>query len=488
MAKSDYIQEITEQRENWIQALWAHQVFPKRNLRTLDGNNIKVIFPGWLNRSSGPDFLDAHVWIGKTEYYGAVEIHLKSSGWYAHRHEHNPAFNAVVLHVVLECDTSRTIDREDGRSIPQLELQTLLNQKMMAVLGEADELLERYHTLPGRCGMKVSHWPASPLQRLVEHAAENRIQHKVNQLKAREEHTAPEELLFQLIFRTLGYSAYAYPFEELAQLYPFHTLIPSLREPPHKARTLIMSRWMGACGLLSQDPAQIKDPELREEFLHWQNTWNRVSPQLQVSEKLSTIYRPQNAPERRLLGMFHHLYRIGTDGLLKGWLNLLMNLKLLEHDQTLRQQARESMHTLFATPAGEIWQSHLSWTTRKSSKKSQLVGKDRQTIIWANAILPFFLNYSCAERLAPLEKLLYRLFVVLPAEQANQHTRFMEKRLFAFPNPGLPRKTLRTQQGLIQMHQDFCRSFDQGCSQCQILDFLDKFNQQYSEEGSNETL
>ena len=89
----------------------------------------------------------------------------------------------------------------------------------------------------------------------------------------------------------------------------------------------------------------------------------------------------------------------------------------------------------------------------------------------ANALLPVFLAIARRNGDVELEKLLYRLFLIMPPEGANKHTRFMEKRL-APPLP-LPRP-LRTQQGLIQIRQDFCERFEEGCVSCGLPDLIAK--------------
>ena len=51
----------------------------------------------------------------------------------------------------------------------------------------------------------------------------------------------------------------------------------------------------------------------------------------------------------------------------------------------------------------------------------------------------------------------------------NHRTRFMDRRLVLFSK--LPR-TLRTQQGLLQIHQDYCTSFESGCEGCRFPDLI----------------
>ena len=476
MSKSTHIQEIAQQRESWLQAIWAHQVFDKKNLRSTDGEKIEIGFPGWLNKGIGPDFHDARIVIGDRQFHGSVEVHLQSSAWHSHKHQQNPAYNSVILHIVLDQNTFRPIEREDGIAVAELELRARLRKNVLSMLADENELLERYDHLPGRCGMMVMEWGAMPLEQLLGHAAENRMQRKVDRVMQQWDGHAPEQILFQLIFKTLGYSSHSNSFEELAQLYPLSELYPLLQQPYRVARTEILSRWFGACDLFSRKSPRFVHSTLRKEYHQWQETWLRQSSKQKIAEKFMMTSRPQNLPERRLIGMFHHLYRLSTEGLLKGWLKGLTELESVSAETSLKKKTLERSSELFATPDWEIWQSFLGLPTSHSSSSAQLIGKDRQLVIWANAIIPFFLAYARHQKWIALEKLLFRLFLVLPAESANNRTRFMEKRLLPFPAITLKHKTLRIQQGLLQIREDFCQSFDQGCRQCQLLHFLEQFH------------
>jgi len=69
---------------------------------------------------------------------------------------------------------------------------------------------------------------------------------------------------------------------------------------------------------------------------------------------------------------------------------VLRNLSVFSEEKELRRQALAETELLFSTPDWEIWRKHLVLGKSKQINTTQLVGKDRQTVIWANAVLPFF--------------------------------------------------------------------------------------------------
>src|SRR5256885_2446451 len=89
--------------ERLLQAVWQHQRLLRDQLRTLDGQTLRVLHPGFGNREAGPDFRGAVLQIGDgAPRSGDVEIDLHSGGWRAHGHDRNPAYQNVVLHVVWD--------------------------------------------------------------------------------------------------------------------------------------------------------------------------------------------------------------------------------------------------------------------------------------------------------------------------------------------------------------------------------------------------
>ncbi|MCB1136017.1 MAG: DUF2851 family protein, partial [Chlamydiia bacterium] len=109
-----------------MQALWLEQKY-LRPLRLHDGTDVEVVSPGSWNTDAGPDFVNAHIRIGDTEFFGDVELHLNQEGWTQHRHHIDPRYNRVILHVALWSPREvHPIEKEDGSLAPTLILQDLL--------------------------------------------------------------------------------------------------------------------------------------------------------------------------------------------------------------------------------------------------------------------------------------------------------------------------------------------------------------------------
>jgi hypothetical protein len=248
---------------------------------------------------------------------------------------------------------------------------------------------------------------------------------------------------------------------------PLARLQPALALAPETAREAVLARWFGALGLLPREG--IAHPGAAPEFQALRERWQALgAPPLGLGLARAGG-RPLNSPERRMAGMFHHLRLLSPRGLLHGWLAFLKELDGQRDQPQFRRTALERLSALFAAPAGEPWLRRTTFAAPPRAAPARLIGAGRIAIVMANAVVPFFLAYARRRGDAELEKVLYRLFLVLPAETPNHKTRFMEQRLLLL-TPAAP--TLRTHQGLLQIHQDFCVSFDQGCERCRFPDLI----------------
>lgn len=112
--------------EAFLHYIWHYQLFNKKELKSVNGEGITIQKHGTYTQKSGPDFTEAHIEINGQLWVGTVEIHLKSSDWYAHHHETDAHYNNVILHVVWEHDVD--VFRLQNQPITTLELKGLVPQ------------------------------------------------------------------------------------------------------------------------------------------------------------------------------------------------------------------------------------------------------------------------------------------------------------------------------------------------------------------------
>lgn len=108
-----------------------------------DGVTYQLLFAGHPGSATGPDVCDAIIaasaprssfverkrapHIRSQKYVGDVEFHVRSSDWGAHRHDGDPRYNNVILHVVLYCDDPNPTRRQDGSYVPVCSLADIVS-------------------------------------------------------------------------------------------------------------------------------------------------------------------------------------------------------------------------------------------------------------------------------------------------------------------------------------------------------------------------
>ena len=106
--------------EEFLSFIKKSQLILPDRMRTCCGKDIRVEHRGYLNSDSGPDFSMARIRIKDQLWIGQVEIHLRSSDWYRHKHDTDPNYDNVILHVVWEHDKEVYSGKQ---LLPTLELK-----------------------------------------------------------------------------------------------------------------------------------------------------------------------------------------------------------------------------------------------------------------------------------------------------------------------------------------------------------------------------
>src|SRR6185312_12548009 len=113
--------------EALFQFIWQFSLYKLTDLHTVGGEQLTIMHCGRLNRDAGPDFLEGKIKIGNTILVGNIELHIKSSDWLKHGHQHDAAYKNLILHVVYEDDVA-----DVAGNTPVLVLKQNIPQQVIA--------------------------------------------------------------------------------------------------------------------------------------------------------------------------------------------------------------------------------------------------------------------------------------------------------------------------------------------------------------------
>ncbi len=209
--------------EKLLQKVWLRGDFDRAEAWMLDGRRVRIVHPGKWNLLGGPDFSGARLRFGdasERETIGDVEIHLRASDWDAHGHARDPAYDRVILHVVLFPPAAGYVTRgAGGREIPVLALLPLLHRALEEFA--ADEAVETLANRPiTRLPDELGTLPARELAALLQRHAQARWQQKVHFAKLRIAKLGWENACHHAALEILGYRFNRAPMLQIAGQWP----------------------------------------------------------------------------------------------------------------------------------------------------------------------------------------------------------------------------------------------------------------------------
>lgn len=441
--------------ERLLQAVWLHQRLTRDKLTTLDGQRVQVLHPGFWNREAGPDFRGAVVQLGEdAPRSGDVEIDLRSNNWRGHRHDTNPNFQNVLLHVVWEGDTTT--------AQPTLALKSFLDSPLgdLAVWLGTEAAESFPGELAGRCCAPLRELPAAKLTELLHEAALVRLHGKAAWFEARARQAGWEQALWEGLFRALGYKQNLWPMQRLAEL-------RARLCPPREQLTPLaaQSRLLGVSGLL---PAELTRAQAAtDDYLRrvWDGWW-REREAFRDCALPRALWRfnglrPANHPQRRLALAAHWLARGDVPARIDQWCAAEVKDAALTASLLKLLQADED----------EFWTRHWTLRSARMARAQPLLGEPRVTDLAVNVILPWLWMRAVDGKSAARRDRVERRYLAWPSAEDNAVLRLARQRLL----DGAAAKSLRgaaTQQGLLQIVRDFCEHSNALCDQCQFPDLV----------------
>lgn len=207
--------------ERVVQKIWLQQDFAAASARLTDGRTFEVLHPGRWNLQGGPDFRGARLRLGGEEVTGDVEVHFHAADWRAHGHGANPAFDRVVLHVVLFPLPARETParHRDGRVLACLELLPLLHRDLEDYA--ADDALEVLTAQDrARRLTDLLNRPRADVHELLRAGAERRWVRKVQFARQRLAQLGWESAAHHTVLEILGYRHNRVPMLGVAERWP----------------------------------------------------------------------------------------------------------------------------------------------------------------------------------------------------------------------------------------------------------------------------
>ncbi|MES2798888.1 MAG: DUF2851 family protein [Bacteroidota bacterium] len=202
--------------EQFLHYLWKFSVLPFHHLKLSDGEDFTIVKNGEYNQfESGPDFFNARIKINGILWCGPIEIHVKSSDWVKHGHQHDAAYNNVILHVVYENDIQII---QNGRRLPTIELKNLVPKDLMNRYNQL--LSEKSNIL---CSKRIADIPPIYFQEMITKASVDRLELKVQEIDSIIT-LGQHQVLYTTLAKAFGSKVNALAFEQLSYRIPFHIL------------------------------------------------------------------------------------------------------------------------------------------------------------------------------------------------------------------------------------------------------------------------
>ncbi len=414
-------------KEDFLHYLWKFKKFDSLNLKTAQGELITILKSGDYLELAGPDFFNAHIEIGNQKWAGNVEIHLKSSDWYLHNHEKDPAYKNVILHVVWENDTA--IFRENNTEIPVLVLKDYVSK----------EIIENYNALVApktwiSCEKQLKDIDRFVFKNWQERLFFERLERKSKFIYQLLEETNQdwEAVLFCLLAKNFGLNTNGNSFLQISKAIPFSIIRKESFEVENLEALLF-----GTSNLLETEKEDVYYKDLKFRYFY---LLHKYQIEKTYTEPLQFFkLRPDNFPTIRLsqLAALYHKHQ--------NLFSKIIDLKSVN-----------AVYNLLNVSASSYWQNHYQFD-KESPKKSKTLSKSFIDLLIINTIVPLQFAYSNIMGESIAEDL-----IDFMNEVTSEKNAIIDK----FNSFEIKSKTAFESQTLLELKNEYCER--KACLKCAI--------------------
>lgn len=400
-------------KEELLQHIWQHRLFNSKGLKTADGQLLDILKPGELNANAGPDFLNARLKVGGTEWAGNVEIHIRASDWLKHSHQHDPAFENIILHAVFENDLEESVGK-----FPTVELKETISDQ---VLMRYENIVEATEGLP--CGNQFIEVPELIRNNWIDSLTIARLQRKsewINDLFDKV-HGDLEQVFQIALFRAFGMKVNAIPFELTGLITPWKTL-GKYKDNLFQLEAILF----GYAGFL-KFPEESYQKKLSKEFDFIENKHGAGGLDLGMW-RFSKMH-PKNFPTIRIAQLAALYHKTGQ---FFSWFR--------------DREVPELLDALMVQPS-EYWLTHYRFGKEFPTKGNRLGAGMAQHVL-INVLVPFLFVLAERESKDELREQAISILEQLKPEKNNK-TR-------AFESVGFKPSNAMETQALIELKTNYC--------------------------------
>lgn len=414
-------------KEDLLHYVWKTKNFQVLNCSTTKGLSIEIIHFGQHNFNAGPDFLEAQILIDGVLWCGHVEMHLKASDWYHHKHQNDPNYENVILHVVLEDD--QVVYRQDNTEIPCLVILPLIRP---GIMNGYSYLLSNTQDIPCAHVLKDSDKTRFLLN--LNKIYTERLEKKSNRIfiDLIEHKVHWEQVLFKAIARGFGLPVNAFGMEQLANILPVQLLYK------HQNSLLDLDALiLGTAGLLPKKSECSYIQELIRNYTFFESKY-RIQTMDTSIWKFARM-RPLSFPTIMLAHLAQLYYKHPN-----------LHSVLLQHSIDIHE-----IRHIFGQELPSFWDRHYV-LTKSSKKRSKKLGKNNIDKIINNALIPFYFSYGKYNGDDRWTDLAFRLAEQLAPEQNKIIRKWNAIQV-------KPENALES-QALIELYQQYC--IPKRCTSC----------------------
>ncbi|MGB2087774.1 MAG: DUF2851 family protein [Psychroflexus salarius] len=407
--------------EDFIHYLWRFKKIPVLNLQTVNGETVEVIKFGNYNQShSGPDFKEAIIRLGFQTWAGQVEMHIKSSDWYAHHHEVDSAYDNVILHVVWEHDVD--VFQKDQSVLPTLQLKDFVSKDLVKAYKDFMQRPQKFIL----CEASVGQLNSLDIQFWLERLYIERLSRKSQPIFAYIQQTKQhwDQICFIQLAKSFGLKANAEVFEAVAQSINFKLILQYQSQLDHLEALLL-----GQANLLKIECEDHYYKHLQQVYRFLQ-TKHELKP-VSFSAEFFRL-RPANFPSIRLAQLASLLHQNTSLA------RLLLKVKRLA-----------DLKSIFTIEVSTYWKTHYNFGKESKPRAKQLSASFVQLCI-INAISPLQFAYYQFKNTLDFETQVLALVRSLKPEHNS-----IIKRFKAIGFEDQIRSALET-QALLTLKNDYC--------------------------------